>query len=514
MWKISWHSLVAVSWICIQAAEARRVLPTQQQQQQMMKVGMRGAKPVLGFVGTSAEPHHRRAQEFRKMEDSKDGDCNKMETCAPSVSPTDPPTDVPSATPTKFPTRTPSATPTASPTKSPQPSFGPTDVPSSAPSPAPTRTPSAPPTTSKNPTEVPSVSPSLTPSTNPTSSPTVTPAPSEIIFDISTDAATGSLRSTCVATPPGGTVSAYELSFLYEICFIGSVDEVTAGSEIAALEPKLLKELSWDSMDCSFTNAPHALDLVSISTNGADTIQGPSSADGACYDVDGSITTDVFFPPATRRQRRLTEESVRAHFSQAFNNVFQSLPEAPIKSLTFEGFSEVQLEGTQTVDGSTLVDTSGSVAGAQSGNIPVDGGKDNGALGIIAIAAAGLCLIVMGVLLVRRAKQRQEVYLKHLEEVDALDLDDETKEEMGRRNTIVNYDDDSVDTTFNFEFPEPEHDPQTCKSVTCRICAERSLPIFIAADTESLAQNIKAELGAPKYQPQENRRTVPDTQAL
>ena len=509
MWKIvSIASITAL--LCMSrnfhmhTVEAHQVAPIEHDEQNV-KVGMRGAKLNSSVVDMYV-PINRDLQEVRKHDDKNS--CDKKGTCAPSDSPTDSPTDIPSATPTKYPTMTPTRSPTRSPTISPRPSPGPTSAPSSIPTHSPSRFPTSPPSTSVNPTDSPSLSPSFAPSTIPTATPTASMAPSESIFTTGADSSTGFLKSTCLNPPPGGTVSSYDLDFLYLVCFQGTVDEATAQTEVAALEPEFLLALSRETMDCSYLNAPNGLDLVSISTNDEDTLQGPSGVD--CWTFEGSITTEVYFPT---HRRSLQEESVRALFSGAINKVYPELVGGKITSITFEGFKEVELEGTETVEGTTL-ESSAGVAGAHSGNIPADGGKDKGALGIVAIVVAGMCLLVMGALLVKRARRRQELYLKHLEDVGALDLDDATKDEISKRGHIVTYDEDSVDTFRNFEFPEPEHDPRTCKSVTCRICAEKSLPIFIAADTESLEQNIKADLGAPKFLPSGNRRTVPDTQDL
>ena len=415
---------------------------------------------------------------------------------APSPSPSDQPSPAPSTSPTSAPSPAPSTSPTQAP--SPSPSDQPSPIPSTSPSSAPSPTPSTSPAPSSNP----SAQPSRTPSSNPSLAPSVSAAPSPQIWDLRT--VDGYDNSTCIVLPPKLINSRTVLSSLdYQYFMYLTDDSEIDQAQVMAndLEPKLHLALAREALTCDYLPGLDFF-LVGLSAANEETVLGrcPDQSQ-SCWDVQGSIQVQVYYFSGNRR---LNEAALIAKYIEIAEAAFATLVDGvTLFDIKLQGFTNANVLDTTIYTG---VDDP-NYQGFES--IPSNPSSDDGfRFGPPIIGLAVAAFVVLVGLLAWRGRRRREAYLKHLEEVDGLSLEESVKEAMDRRDFVVQEDDgddgdeDSSEKTFQRIRNEEvqDHDFRKCTAVTCRICSEGAQqPIFIATELESIEADFKAELGPQRY---------------
>lgn len=400
------------------------------------------------------------------------------------------------------PSTTPSSPPTAEPTVSPAPSQSPSDQPSQVPSPSPSSAPSPAPSTSPAPSSNPSAHPSSTPSSTPTLAPSVSAAPSPQIWDLQT--IDGYSNSTCIILPPQLTNSRTVLSSLdyeYSMYLKDEVVNDEAQTMATSLEPNLHLALAREALICDYySNLDPEFFIVGLSAANDGTVSGscPRTSDNpdhSCWGVTGTIQVKVYYLP---ENRRLVDDAVLiAKYVEIVEAAFATLVDGvSLFGMELQGFSNVNVIGTTIYTGSDADDPNSN--GVEGPNNPSDS-NDGPKFGPAIIGLAGAAFVVLVGLLAWQGRRRREAYLKYMEEVDGLSLEESVKEAIGRRDFVVQEDDDdSLEETFQKIRNEEEenHDFRNCRAATCRICSVRApQPIFIATELDSLEADVRAESG-------------------
>jgi hypothetical protein len=188
-----------------------------------------------------------------------------------------------------------------------------------------------------------------------------------------------------------------------------------------------------------------------------------------------------------------------------------------IIDLKFQGFTNLDPDGKE-LPGKQR-DPNTNINGLGVSNVAITESTSS-PLGIFLIGVAGVVLVVLLTMLYVRRQKRREAYLRHLGEVNDLDLEPEEKYEMEQRGVLVNDSDVfSYDDGAAFEAIELEnasHDYRTCASPHCALCSKRLQPVFVATDVNGLlTAEIIADLAGPeRYQTRKDALPTDNTQVL
>ena len=254
-----------------------------------------------------------------------------------------------------------------------------------------------------------------------------------------------------------------------------------------------------------------------------------------CFVVVAQLTLDAFFP-ARRLLRRLqltladpqVLDSVENYLNTSMaNDDFigtqdgddANVPEEDrIVQVSFQGFLNVlnAQDGDGTSSGSGVNNAEG-VIGARSGS------KNDSKIFLLGTAAFGggaLILFLVTLLATRRNRNRQEAYLRQLDDLAASDGDSEASSQAshiladGRVHLVRDEDYDrfeAEEVEIEMELPASHSDVHYCSSATCPICKHRVMgPTFVSTalswkDTQDLSPRKRP------VEPNARRYEAPDT---
>ena len=438
-------------------------------------------------------------------------------TCPPTRAPTTSPSTRPTPAPSAFPTKQPSSSPSFEPTISAAPSRSPSSHPSSLPSALPSGTPSSTPSQSSAPSLQPSSEPTKDPSSSPSAAPSLSHAPTMPIWDL--QIVNGVDNSTCIQSPPSnGTIETDSFQFQYDLIVAPNMTLEQAQAVATGLESRLHLALSRKVLTCNYL-AQSPFDIVGLTSGSPDQVQANASCSAThtgyeCFVVDAQITGTIYFYPTVGRRRRMVDQAVVDEFIMLLKTVLPTLAGGPVVSgVDFQGFTNAAVVPGAPNDSS--LGNSGAIPQSNNSNSSALLGKSRfSIIGGCVMAIAGIGLIAVMALVIRRRRSRAKAYLEHLDQVNDLQLDPETMAEINQQEYIVDDDDnDSFDGTKfqHIKLEDEKHDYRTCASPSCRACLEKAQqPIFIATEIEA---TIRSDLGPTNYSPHGHVQ-VSDTVAL
>jgi hypothetical protein len=332
--------------------------------------------------------------------------------------------------------------------------------------------------------------------------------PTETRWDIEQDE-NGFVKSTCRNSPPNVFVNSLVSSMIEFDYFLYLPDVEMEQAEEAASSVKfdLHMSLTREPLTCDYGSD---LSIVELSSQDADTVFGrcpdliPDSGE-SCWLVNAKMTAILY--------SRLSTTEVADQFVHWLTSILPSLVDGvTILEIQFQGFTNLDLDGKETGEAQPTSTQPGPAA-LNTGNIPITEETTSfGGLVVLGVAAAILG-VLLGLVIVRR-KNRREAYLRRVNEVKDLDLDQEEKAEMEQKSGLVNDNDlYAIDEAFqSVELEDAGHDYRTCASRNCELCQKRTQPIlFVATDFQA---EVIADLAPTKYQPGSNATQVNNTQVL
>jgi len=239
----------------------------------------------------------------------------------------------------------------------------------------------------------------------------------------------------------------------------------------------------------------------------------PTDVPTECWVVVAQLSMDAFFPSPGRRFLQFTSadprvlDSVGDYLNNSMANddfirVAQeddganALPaEDRVVQVSFRGFLNVLEGNDDSTSSSSGVNNAEGIVGRTT---PV--GDDSILFGSAAIGGAALLLLIVALLAVSKNRNRQEAYLRQLDDLDDLDSDGSSQPSHvlgdGRVHLVREEDYDrfeAEEVAIEMELPATHNDVHFCSSATCPICRHRVLgPTFVStsltdADTKDLS---------------------------
>jgi hypothetical protein len=220
------------------------------------------------------------------------------------------------------------------------------------------------------------------------------------------------------------------LNFDYHMFLTVSADPAVSMAQVEARSHPLLAA---NFLDCRF-DGDTAFEVRAISSLPVDQVFQECAAedevsDQDCWIINAGITVEIFFLTARRALQEI-DANVISQFGDFLTALFRdgALIETDddLVALEFVGFTTGQQTGTfdaTDVDTGTDAGTTGTVAGV-TGAQPADVGNKTVVWSSLLVVGAAVCLVVVGILAVRRRKGGKDTR----ELADMVVLDDDLSE--------------------------------------------------------------------------------------
>ncbi|CAJ1947887.1 unnamed protein product [Cylindrotheca closterium] len=495
----------------------------------------------------------------------------RMASSSPTVGPT--------KSPTPNPTRAPTTPPTPGPTRAPTPN--PTPVPTLPPTPGPTREPSPFPT--PHPTKFPTPSPTVEASISPTKLPSLAPSMVPTMAIQTQTGINGTRVTECSSPPLGQGISNVQLlAFKYNLYLpvlvtlppttttvqADSVSSIADGTNrfqdaAAILEQRIHNGLVAQFLTCNgevdeneAVIAENGFRVTAVMSAPTDQVNMTSVCDTTndpvtdtpteCFEVVAQLAMDAFFPTTRRRRRVLLLRRLQLTLAdpQFLDSVGDYLntsmandefigtrdgddDNVPVEDravqVSFQGFLNVlnQDDDDGTTSGSGVSNADGIVGAGSPGGSSSDKDRHVFLLGTAAFGGVSLLLFLVALFATRRNRNRQETYLRQLDDLAASDRDSEVSSQAshiladGRVHLVRDEEYDRFEAEemeIEMELPASHSDVHFCSSATCPICKHRtSGPITFVSS--ALSQKDLEDLSPRKrsHRPNGRRYQAPDT---